>query len=262
MSESHGNIMDLWRGFNVTRSEELRNRLILEYVPLVEAIAERICARLPAEFELDDLIQAGFFGLKDAVESFDQERGVKFETYASPRIRGSILDELRRMDWVPRLVRSRSCLIGKTARMLEIESGKPPSSEEVRAELRLSEHDYEMVIGDSRVPKQVGFELSDGGDRGQEEDGYRHPREVSVFEDWTIPPEETPTRRELVSFLIQGLPESERFIFLLHFSQGITLKEIGHYFSRSERRISQICQAAIVELRKRAEEIGLKDELS
>src|SRR5215204_1879956 len=97
-------INDVWKAFKKQKSEELRNLLMLEYISMVKYNAERIYAKLPDEVELDDLMQAGIFGLKDAIESFDLERGVKFETFCAPRIRGAILDELRSMDWVPRLV--------------------------------------------------------------------------------------------------------------------------------------------------------------
>src|SRR5258705_3826871 len=114
-------IKDVWIEYKKTRTEALRNILMENYLHLVRYNAERIYAKLPDEVELDDLMQAGIFGLKDAIESFDLERGVKFETYCAPRIRGAILDELRSMDWVPRLVRSRSHKLDQTSKQLEME---------------------------------------------------------------------------------------------------------------------------------------------
>ncbi len=116
----------VWRAFKKHKAEELRNLLMMEYLPMVKYNAERIYSKLPDEVELDDLMQAGIFGLKDAIESFDLERGVKFETYCAPRIRGAILDELRSMDWVPRLVRSRSHKLDSTTKQLEMELAAPP----------------------------------------------------------------------------------------------------------------------------------------
>ena len=111
-------INDVWKAFKKHKSEDLRNLLMLEYISMVKYNAERIYAKLPDEVELDDLMQAGIFGLKDAIESFDLDRGVKFETFCAPRIRGAILDELRSMDWVPRLVRSRSHKLDQVSKQL------------------------------------------------------------------------------------------------------------------------------------------------
>src|SRR5205085_8972443 len=127
-------VQQLWHDYRAAPTVELRNRLVEHYMPLVKYNAERIWARLPDGVELDDLISAGVFGLMDAIEAFDLSRGVKFETYCVPRIRGAMLDELRTMDWAPRLVCSKANKLEEARKTLEAELGRPPS------ETELSEH--------------------------------------------------------------------------------------------------------------------------
>ena len=135
-------INDVWKAFKKTKSEELRNLLMMEYLPMVKYNAERIYSKLPDEVELDDLMQAGIFGLKDAIESFDLDRGVKFETYCAPRIRGAILDELRSMDWVPRLVRSRSHKLEQTS----------PSNSKWSSDAPPAKKKFRQVVSGSPLP--------------------------------------------------------------------------------------------------------------
>src|SRR5438045_7378445 len=130
-------IKDVWIEYKKTRTEALRNILMENYLHLVRYNAERIHAKLPDEVELDDLMSAGIFGLMDAIAAFDLERGVKFETYCAPRIRGAILDELRSMDWVPRLVRSRAHKLDGATKQLEVELGRSPTNEEVARRLKI-----------------------------------------------------------------------------------------------------------------------------
>src|SRR5262249_37761102 len=137
-----------WRDFRANPSIELRNQLVEHYLHLVKYNAERIWARLPDGVDLDDLISAGIFGLMDAIEAFDLERGVKFETYCVPRIRGAMLDELRTMDWVPRLVRSKASKLEEARKSLEAALGRPPRPEEMAEKLAVSVEEYHKLLGD------------------------------------------------------------------------------------------------------------------
>src|SRR5437660_8949916 len=128
-------IQQLWRDYRAHPTVEQRNQLVENYLPLVKYNAERIWSRLPEGVDLDDLISAGVFGLLDAIEAFDLERGVKFETYCVPRIRGAMLDELRTMDWVPRLVRRKASRLEEVRKALEVEQGRPPRAEEMAQKL-------------------------------------------------------------------------------------------------------------------------------
>src|SRR5277367_737502 len=136
-------VQQLWRDYRAEPSTELRNQLVELYLPLVKYNAERIWARLPEGVDLDDLISAGVFGLMDAIGAFDLDRGVKFETYCVPRIRGAMLDELRCMDWVPRLVRSKASKLEEARKAMEVELGRPPSDAEIAQKMGLPMEEYD-----------------------------------------------------------------------------------------------------------------------
>src|SRR5687767_8460628 len=143
-------IAEVWNQFKKDPGrKELRNALIEHYLPLVKYNGERIWSRLPDGVELDDLISAGIFGLMDAINAFDMNRGVKFETYCVPRIRGAMLDELRSMDWVPRLVRSKASKMEEARKSLEAALGRPPNADEMAARLGVSLEEFEQMVGEA-----------------------------------------------------------------------------------------------------------------
>src|ERR1700736_845704 len=142
-------VPQLWRDYRANPRVELRNQLVELYLPLVKYNAERIWSRLPDGVDLDDLISAGVFGLMDAIEAFDLERGVKFETYCVPRIRGAMLDELRTMDWVPRLVRSKASKLEEARKSLEAQIGRPPRADEMASKMGVSIDDLDKMMGDA-----------------------------------------------------------------------------------------------------------------
>src|SRR2546428_5812500 len=142
-------IKEIWVEYKKTKTETLRNVLMENYLHLVRYNAERIHVKLPDEVELDDLMSAGIFGLMDAINAFDLGRGVKFETYCAPRIRGAILDELRSMDWVPRLVRSRAHKLDGAAKQLEVELGRSPTNDEIAKRLKISMAEYAKMAKDA-----------------------------------------------------------------------------------------------------------------
>src|ERR1700752_3197587 len=142
-------VPQLWRDYRTEPTVEMRNQLVELYLPLVKYNAERIWSRLPDGVDLDDLISAGVFGLMDAIEAFDLERGVKFETYCVPRIRGAMLDELRTMDWVPRLVRSKHSKLEEIRKSLEAALGRPPRSDEMASKLGVTIEEFEKMHGDA-----------------------------------------------------------------------------------------------------------------
>src|SRR2546421_8708581 len=148
-------VQQLWREYQSNPSIELRNQLVENYLPLVKYNAERIWSRLPDGVDLDDLISAGVFGLMDAIDAFDLGRGVKFETYCVPRIRGAMLDELRTMDWVPRLVRSKASKMEEARKSLEASLGRPPNADEMATRLGVSLEEYNKMLGDATAVSQV-----------------------------------------------------------------------------------------------------------
>src|SRR5262249_27025526 len=180
-------IPELWRKYRAEPSVELRNQLVEHYLPLVKYNGERIWSRLPEGVDLDDLISAGVFGLMDAIDAFDLTRGVKFETYCVPRIRGAMLDELRTMDWVPRLVRSKATKMEEARKALEAEMGRPPTDEELAAKLGLSAEDYEKMASDANAVGLISLNK-----KWYETDSYKDVREIDILEDKKG---EDPTRR-------------------------------------------------------------------
>lgn len=225
--------------------KELRNLLMLEYLPMVKYNAERLYAKLPDEVELDDLIQAGIFGIKDAIESFDLDRGVKFETYCAPRIRGAILDELRSMDWVPRLVRYRSHKLDLTVKQLEMELGRTPSEDEISKRLGLPTGEYDKLMKDATAVTQVSLSR-----KWFETDGSKDVREIDVLEDRrTNDPTDEIQRRDLKGLITKGLTRAERLILILYYYEEMTMKEIGATLDLSESRVSQMHSSIIMRLK-------------
>src|SRR5437016_12276146 len=161
LTQTELDIPRLWRDYRAEPTVDLRNHLVEHYLPLVRYRAERIWSRLPDGVDLDDLISAGVFGLMDAINAFDMERGVKFETYCVPRIRGAMLDELRTMDWVPRLVRSKASKMEEARKTLEASLGRPPSAEELAERLGVPLDEFHKMVGDATArseERRVGKE--------------------------------------------------------------------------------------------------------
>src|SRR6202162_6453578 len=213
-------VQQLWRDYRTEPTVELRNQLVELYLPLVRYNAERIWARLPEGVDLDDLISAGVFGLMDAIEAFDLERGVKFETYCVPRIRGAMLDELRTMDWVPRLVRSKASKMEEARKTLEASLGRPPRPDEMSERLGVSLGEYNKMVGDATAVSQVSLNK-----KWYETDSYKDVREIDILEDKKG---EDPTRRlqrkDLMRMVTKGLSRNERLIIILYYYEELTMK--------------------------------------
>jgi len=225
--------------------EKLRNTLMEHYLHLVRYNAERIHQKLPDEVELDDLMSSGIFGLMDAIEAFDMERGVKFETYCAPRIRGAILDELRSMDWVPRLVRSRAQKMHQVNKQLEVELGRQPNSQEIAAKLNISMDEFKKIEKDSKAVGVVSLSR-----KYFETDGNKDVREIDILEDkkGTDPVREM-QRKDLKDLMTKGLSRAERLIIILYYFEEMTMKEIGMTLDLSESRVSQMHSSIIARLR-------------
>src|SRR5207249_3316174 len=168
-------VQQLWRDYRAEPTHELRNQLVELYLPLVKYNAERIWQRLPEGVDLDDLISAGVFGLMDAIDAFDLTRGVKFETYCVPRIRGAMLDELRTMDWVPRLVRSKHSKMEEARKALEAQHGRPPTDAELAERLGLPLDEYEKMAMDANAVGLISLNK-----KWYETDSYKDVREIDI----------------------------------------------------------------------------------
>lgn len=246
VTQSETDILQLWRAYRGEPTLERRNRLVEHYLPLVKYNAERIWSRLPEGVELDDLVSAGVFGLLDAIEAFDLERGVKFETYCVPRIRGAMLDELRTMDWVPRLVRSKASKMEAARKALEARLGRPPRPEELATELGLSLDEFEKHETEASAVGLVSLNK-----KWYETDSYKDVREIDILEDKKA---EDPTRklqnRDLMRLVTRGLNRNERLIIILYYYEEMTMKEIGATLDLSESRVSQMHSSIIMRLQQ------------
>jgi RNA polymerase sigma factor for flagellar operon FliA len=242
---SPDDIADVWRQFKADQSDkQLRNRLVEQYLPLVKYNGERIWSRLPDGVELDDLISAGVFGLMDAINAFDLSRGVKFETYCVPRIRGAMLDELRTMDWVPRLVRSKASKLNEAIKTLEASLGRSPNENELAEKMEITVPELEKLISDANAVNLISLNK-----KWYETDSYKDVREIDILEDKKG---EDPTRRiqksDLMRLVTKGLNRNERLIIILYYYEELTMKEIGATLDLSESRVSQMHSAIVQRL--------------
>jgi RNA polymerase sigma factor for flagellar operon FliA len=238
-------VEQLWIEYKKDMSnQELRNRLVEMYLPLVKYNGERIWARLPEGVELDDLVSAGVFGLMDAIDLFDLSRGVKFETYCVPRIRGAMLDELRTMDWVPRLVRSKASKLNEAVKNLEARLGRQPNENELALEMQISVPELEKMILDANAVNLISLNK-----KWYETDSYKDVREIDILEDKKG---EDPTRRiqknDLMRLVTKGLNRNERLIIILYYYEEFTMKEIGATLNLSESRVSQMHSSIVQRL--------------
>ena len=239
-------VEQLWIEFKRDlNNQDLRNRLVELYLPLVKYNGERIWSRLPEGVELDDLVSAGVFGLMDAIDAFDLSRGVKFETYCVPRIRGAMLDELRTMDWVPRLVRSKASKLNEAVKSLETRLGRQPNENELAEEMQISVPELEKMVLDANAVNLISLNK-----KWYETDSYKDVREIDILEDKKG---EDPTRRiqkaDLMRLVTKGLNRNERLIIILYYYEELTMKEIGATLDLSESRVSQMHSSIVDRLK-------------
>lgn len=238
-------IQDVWDHFFKHRDQESRNVLLENYRHLVRYAAERLHSKLPDKVELDDLISSGTFGLMDAIDAYDPSRGVKFETYCSPRIRGSILDELRSLDWVPRLVRSRAHQLSKATQALETSLGRKPTEKETAEELEMNISDFKRLKRDANATNLVSL-----NSKLNESDGDKEVREIDILEDQkSTDPLIEAQKRDLKNLITKGLTRAERLIIVLYYYEEMTMKEIGATLDLSESRVSQMHSSIIARLK-------------
>jgi RNA polymerase sigma factor for flagellar operon FliA len=238
-------IDQIWGQFHKTRDNSYRNLLLEHYRSLVKYAAERLHSKLPDKVELDDLISAGTFGLMDAIDAFDPTRGVKFETYCTPRIRGSILDELRSMDWVPRLVRARAHQLIRATQSLEAHLGRTPTEKETAEELEMDMEEFNRLQRDANAVGLVSLNT-----KYNESEGEKDIREIDVIKDQrSEDPLTEAQKRDLKNLLTKGLTRAERLIIVLYYYEEMTMKEIGATLDLSESRVSQMHSSIIARLK-------------
>jgi RNA polymerase sigma factor for flagellar operon FliA len=239
-------IVALWRQFGERREQPLRDRLVLHYAPLVKYVAGRVGTGLPAHVEVADLIQSGIFGLVDAIEKFEPERGLKFETYAMQRIRGAILDDLRAQDWVPRSVRGRAREVERALERLGAQLRRTPTDAELADELGLSLHELRDVYAQLQLTSVVALDELAAAGRGPtpladilEDQEALDPVALLVDQD---------NRRQLAQ-AIAHLAERDRVVVTLYYFENLTLAEIGRVLGVTESRVCQLHTRAVLRLR-------------
>lgn len=236
-----------WQAWHDSQDVLAREWLVVHYASLVKFVAGRLAAGLPRSVDTGDLVSAGVFGLMNAIDRFEPDRGFKFETYAVPRIRGAILDGLRGLDWVPRSVRSRSRSIQEAITTLEHSLGRAPTEEEIAADLQISVDELNTWLADI-ASANVG------------------PLDHVVFDstvasnDANSQPDHVMESNELSDVMreeIQKLPAREQSVLVLYYDDGLTLAEIGEALGVTESRVSQIHSKAVLQLRSRLSAAGL-----
>ena len=237
----------LWIRFKENTDDiDARNRLIERYMPLVRSRAERIWARLPDGVELDDLISAGTFGLMDSINAFDLSRGVRFETFCISRVQGAMLDELRSMDWVPRMVRSKATKINEAYKSLQGLLARKPSEEEVAEYLQVPLDEFIKMLAETHSVNLTSLDKT-----WFETESFK---EVSELETLADKRSEDPTERvrkvEMIRAFTKGLSKNERIIIILYYFEEMTMREIGMTLDLSESRVSQMHTAIVERMRK------------
>ena len=238
--------INLWAEYQHSGDPQLREKIILEYASLVKIVAGRLNMYLGYAVEYDDLVGYGIFGLIDAIDKFDSSKEVKFETYASLRIRGAILDQIRKMDWIPRTLRQKQKKLDAASKELELELGRQPKEEELAQKLQISMKELNDLINETQVANLVSLdEYLEQGSEVKAELGNR-PR----FEQ----PDQVVARQELkrtLSEAIDSLTENERKVIALYYYEELTLKEISMILEVSESRVSQLHTKALKKMREK-----------
>lgn len=222
-----------------------QSELLTQYMPLVRRQALTLQVRLPASIELDDLIQAGMVGLLEALGRFDAAQGATFATFASQRIRGAMMDELRTRDWLPRSVRRSARAVDDAVRRLEQRFGRPPEEGEVARELEMPLNEYQQLLNDTNSGQLLPFEelVADGGEPAGEDAGNR------LFDQLL----DAQQRQTLIE-AIEALPEREKLLMALYYQEEMNLKEVGVVLGVTESRVSQLHSQAVSRLRARLHE--------
>lgn len=236
---------ELWHLYKKTLDKNLRNLLIEKYYPMVRHIAERVLQTLPKSIDIDELCSAGVTGLMDAIGGFDLERGIKFKTYCTTRIRGSILDHLRAQDFVPRLVRLKAHRVERAVHELEAKLGRRPTDYELAQHLQIPLARLETEMADSS-PKSM-LSLSD---RWDDDDDDRGGEKAEMIEDKkTEDPVFSTHRRDLMEVITRNLTKKERMIFVMYYQEGLTMREIGEILKLTESRVCQIHSNVVARLK-------------
>lgn len=239
----------LWESYATTRNRETKDTLVLKYLPIVKYVASRMLMTLPSSVEYNDLVSAGIVGLIGAMDRFDINQGVKFETFVLPRIKGAILDELRALDWAPRSLRSKARKMEKTVTTLEKELGRSVTDEEVVNRLDIDFNDYYYIQKEINSAALLSL---DGSIREESENSTSmYDLVENPFAENPLASIENYEMKKVLLNVIDHLPEQEKLVISLYYYEELTLREIGHVMDITESRVSQIHTKAISNLKHR-----------
>lgn len=249
-----GNRMDsievVWRKYQKRRTKRVRDRLVLEYMPLVKYVAGRLAVGLPSSVQIDDLIGSGTLGLMSAVERYDPSLDNKFSTFAISRIRGAMLDELRAMDWVPRSVRRKARQLEDAHARIESVQGRPARDDELASEMSIELREYFQLLEDVRGATLLSLnEHCSTGDEESASEIHETVQDTNCVDPIAVL--EVQKMRKVLDESLDHLPDRERLVLILYYYEEMTLKEIGAILGVSESRVSQIHTKAVMRLRAR-----------
>ncbi len=257
----HEDEIKMWKKYKRVKSQELHDEIVKKYLYLVKYVAGRVAIGLPPNVEFNDLVSYGILGLFDAINKYDVSQGNKFETYAVSRVRGSIMDELRKLDWAPRLLRKKAREIEKKCKELEEKNGRMATDDEVARSLKISTDELSSIYSDLNSTTFLSLD-----EVWQNDDGNKPISRLQTIEDSLITNQFTYVHqsevRDLLAAAIGELPEKEKLVVVLYYYENLTLREIGEILDVSESRVCQIHTKVITRLRshlmKKAGEITLE----
>lgn len=234
----------LWKEYMSTKNSEIRDKIILEYAPLVKIVAGRLSIYLGYNVEYDDLVGYGIFGLIDAIDKFDYDKGVKFETYASLRIRGAILDQIRKMDWIPRSLRQKQKKMEAAISKIETQYGRPAKDEEIASELGIDTEELISWQGQAKITNIISLDefVEAAGEKevnAIKSNSYEQPESIALKNE---------IKQQLMDSL-ETLTDKERKVILLYYYEELTLKEISRILEVSESRVSQLHTKALQKMK-------------
>jgi len=244
-------VQHLWDSYLVSRDETIRNRLLVHYLPLACGIARHVHTRLPAGSDFEDLAQAAALGMRDAIATYNPDRGIKFEHYCGRRVRGAALDFLRSMDWAPRMLRSRLQRVNEMSTQLEMQTGTLPSDESLSVALNMPLDELQSTRRESATPLRVRISADeDSGDGSPGRGGSINLD--TLADDNPVDPVLEAQRSDLREFIVKGLSKVERLIITLYYYDSMSFREIGETLDLCESRVSQIHQVVLNRLRERS----------
>jgi RNA polymerase sigma factor FliA len=251
LEEELAEVDQLWSEYKRSGDRKARDQLIVRYSPLVKFVAGRVSAGLPQSIEQADLVSYGMFGLIDAIEKFDTDRNIKFETYAITRIKGAIIDELRSIDWVPRSVRAKARAVEQAYASLEASLGRAPSDAEVAGALQISETDLQQIFGQISYIGIVALDEVISGGGGERGDSVTLGDSLADRGEGPMAAFEVEEMKQILAGAINRLGDREKIVLSLYYYENLTLAQIGQVLGVTESRVCQIHTKAVMQLRGR-----------